>query len=190
MKEHMRNLFLRQLSAWSLSILVLASGCTSQEKQQQNQAQSTEAQSLASPTPTPTPNSMLNVFYAQPDGIHLGRWPVALGTAHDLESVAYVAVATALAGPPLDVRAIRFPKGTKLRSLHVVDGTATLDLSPEIRATPAGGFAEAGEFKALVWTLTDIPGIQHVRIKIAGAVVPTLPGGHFELDEPLSRADW
>ena len=49
---------------------------------------------------------------------------------------------------------------------------------------------EGGEFKALVWTLTSLPGIDAVAVTVAGKKIATLPGGSFELDEPLRRSDW
>jgi spore germination protein GerM len=32
-----------------------------------------------------------------------------------------------------------------------------------------------------------LPGVDAVQVKIDGARVPTLPGGHLELDDPLTR---
>jgi spore germination protein GerM len=90
-------------------------------------------------------------------------------------------------GPPPDVSAVRFPTGTIARSAHVSGSTATVDLAGAIASAQSGSFAESGEFKALVWTLTSLPGVDAVQVKIDGARVPTLPGGHLELDDPLTR---
>jgi spore germination protein GerM len=68
--------------------------------------------------------------------------------------------------------------------------TAIVDLGGALAKPTAGSFAESAEFKALVWTLTALPGIGSVQVKLDGIRVPTLPGGHFELDEPLSRASF
>jgi spore germination protein GerM len=138
----------------------------------------------------PTANAGLKIFYVHPNGDVLTPYRVAEGNATDSESLAYLATVSVLNGPPAGVSAIRFPLGTTARSVHVEDSTATVDLSKNIEQTAPGGVSEAGEFKALVWTLTDIPGITRVRIRVDGSIVPTLPGGHFELDEPLSRKDW
>ena len=53
-----------------------------------------------------------------------------------------------------------------------------------------GSFAETGEFKALVWTLTGLPGVSAVQIEVDGAKVATLPGGHLELEQPLARSSF
>jgi spore germination protein GerM len=132
----------------------------------------------------------ITVYYCKTDGETLVPWKVTLGPARDRKSVAFYAAAQALAGPEPGVEAIRFPAGTIARSVSVDGSTVTVDLSKDAASQPGGSFAESGEFKALVWTLTDLPGISNVRVRIAGATVATLPGGHLELDEPLARANW
>jgi spore germination protein GerM len=74
--------------------------------------------------------------------------------------------------------------------VHVDGSTASVDLGGAVAANGGGSFAESGEFKALVWTLTSLPGVDAVQVKIDGTRVPTLPGGHLELDEPLTRQSW
>jgi spore germination protein GerM len=39
----------------------------------------------------------------------------------------------------------------------------------------------------LTYTVTSVGGIARVQVTIAGRKVPTLPGGEFEIDEPLTR---
>jgi spore germination protein GerM len=127
------------------------------------------------------------VYYTKADGSALVPWTVSLGPARDRNSVALYAAVQAIAGPPDGVDAIRFPSGTHVLSA-VVDGTtADVDLSPEAGAHVEGSFNETAEFKALVYTLTALPGVSAVRVRVGGDRVATLPGGHFELDEPLTR---
>ncbi len=133
----------------------------------------------------------VGVYYSKLDGESLGTWQVSLNpSARDPASVAFYATAQAVAGPPPDTQAVRFPSGTVVRSVHVSGSTATVDLGGAIVNPQGGSFAESGEFKALVWTLTALPGIDAVQVKVGGALVPTLPGGHLELDEPLTRKSW
>jgi spore germination protein GerM len=141
------------------------------------------------PTPPPAGNA-ISVYYAKLDGATLVPWRVSLGPARDRKSVAFYAATQALAGPPSGVEAVRFPAGTLARAVDVDGSTVTVDLSDAITATPPGSFAESAEFKALVWTLTALPGIDSVAIRVAGRKLPTLPGGHLELDEPLKRSDF
>src|SRR5262249_4200032 len=113
-----------------------------------------------------------------------------LGPARDRKSVVFYAATQAIAGPPQDVEAIRFPSGTHVLSVELDGKTATVDLSPEVKNVGGGSLDEGGMFKSLVWTLTALPGIDSVGIRVAGAQVATLPGGHLELDEPLNRSSW
>jgi spore germination protein GerM len=133
------------------------------------------------------------VYYTKTDGRTEVPWRVTLGPARDPKSVAFYAAAQALAGPSADVEAIRFPAGTHVRSVEINGSVVDVDLSNEVEKSAEGGLSETAEFKSLVWTLTDpktLPGINAVRIRVDGTRVATLPGGHFELDEPLSRTSF
>ncbi len=128
------------------------------------------------------------IYFVKPGSDTLGTWSVSLSPkATDKESVAFYATAQVLAGPPAETPAVRFPPGTIARSVHVAGTTATVDLGGAVAAPQSGSYGESGEFKALVWTLTSLSGISAVQIEVDGARVPTLPGGHLELDEPLTR---
>jgi hypothetical protein len=131
------------------------------------------------------------VYYTKADGTTVVPWTISLGSARDRKSIAFYAASQALAGPPADIDAVRFPAGTHVLDIDVQGATVDVDISKEIDASAEGGYAETAEFKALVWTLTDpatLPGVTSVRVRIDGQRVATMPGGHFELDEPLSRA--
>lgn len=132
----------------------------------------------------------VTVYYTAVDGKTEVPYKVSLGPARDRKSVAFYAATQALAGPAADVEAIRFPAGTHLLNLDLSGDTATVDLSPEINKYQGGSFDEGAMFKALVWTLTAQPGIKEVAVRIDGSKVATLPRGHLELDEPLSRSAW
>ena len=110
--------------------------------------------------------------------------------AEHLSNTVLYAATQAVAGPASDVAAIRFPDGTHVLSATVNDSTATVDLSKEIENQTSDVSGESGEFKALVWTLTALPGIDRVAVRVEGQKLSTLPGGHLELDEPLRRSDW
>ncbi len=136
------------------------------------------------------PSGSIAVYYVKTDARSLARWSVSLGSARDLASVALYAAVQAVAGPAPGVDAIRFPAGTIVRSVRVAKSTATVDLGGNVANAGGGSLTEDGEFKALVWTLTALPGITSVQVLVDGLHVPTLPGGHFELDQPLTRQDW
>jgi spore germination protein GerM len=137
------------------------------------------------------------VYFTKLDGTSLGDVRVSMRppvpgesfTEHRHNEALYAAV-EAVAGPPNEINAIRFPAGTRVQSVTVDGSTATVDLSKDVEQQPGGSFGENGEFKALVYTVTGIPGIDAVQITVDGSRVETLPGGHLELDQPLHRSDW
>ncbi|MEA2688505.1 MAG: hypothetical protein QOJ39_317 [Candidatus Eremiobacteraeota bacterium] len=141
----------------------------------------------------------ITVYYAKADGTTLVPWQVTLNAqrrersdpALDRRSSVFYAATQCVAGPPPGTEAVRFPAGTHVLAADVQGSTADVDISKEVASSAEGGFAESAEFKALVWTLTQPKfGITSVNVRIAGARVATLPGGHLELDEPLSRSSF
>jgi spore germination protein GerM len=135
--------------------------------------------------------SAISVYYAKTDGTTLVPWRVTLGPARDRKSVAFYAATQCVAGPPPGTDAIRFPEGTRVRGVTVDGSTVDVDLSHEVNASAPGGFSESAEFRSLVWTLTQPAlGFSAVQVTVDGAKVATLPGGHLELDEPLSRSSF
>jgi spore germination protein GerM len=93
-----------------------------------------------------------------------------------------------LAGPAnTHSNVVLFPAGTKA-AVSVAAGAVTIDLSGPLAKQFRGGASdEVALFKSLTYTATSVAGVQSVQIRIAGRVVPTLPGGEFEIDEPLTR---
>ena len=139
----------------------------------------------------------LTVYYTKLDGKTLGNLSVSLrppqpgeSAAEHLRNVALYAAVQAVAGPPGGVQAIRFPPGTRVAGVNVNGTTATVDLTKEVEQQAGGTFGENGEFKALVYTVTGVRGIDAVSVTVDGQTLPTLPGGHIELDEPLHRSDF
>jgi len=141
--------------------------------------------------------SQLPISYTKIDGKTEASWPVSMrppqpgeSAAEHLHNAALYAAVSAVAGPPADVEAVRFPLGTRVNSVSVNDSTVTVDLSGEVAKGVGGTFGENGEFKSLVYTLTALPGIDAVQVTVEGRKLATLPGGNVELDQPLRRSDF
>ncbi len=137
------------------------------------------------------------VYYTKLDGNSLGDVRVSLrpplpgeSTAEHLHNAVLYAAVQAVAGPPNGIPAIRFPPGTRVLSVAANGSTATVDLSKDVERQAGGTFGENGQFKALVYTVTGIRGIDAVQVTVEGARLETLPGGHIELDQPLHRSDF
>ncbi|MDO8585740.1 MAG: GerMN domain-containing protein [Armatimonadota bacterium] len=78
------------------------------------------------------------------------------------------------------------PRGTRVLSLNVDRGLATLDLSREfVNNFHGGSRQESLTVEAILRTLTQFREITRVRILVEGRSVDTL-GGHLVLSEPLS----
>jgi spore germination protein GerM len=144
-----------------------------------------------------TNGETIAIYYTKLDGKTLGEVRVSMrprqageSAAEHLHNTVLYAAVQAVAGPPNETEAIRFPPGTSVQGVAVAGNTATVDLSKTVESQTGGSFGENGEFKGLVYTVTGIPGIDAVAITVDGAHLETLPGGHLELDEPLHRSDW
>lgn len=145
----------------------------------------------------PSLGNHITVYYTKIDGTSEIPWQVTIrppergesAAAYEQYAVTYAAT-QAIAGPPSSVQAVRFPPGTHVLSANVTGSTATINLSKEVENQVGGTFGENGEFKSLVWSVTSLPGIEAVAVRIDGKRLDTLPGGHLELDQPLHRSDW
>lgn len=143
------------------------------------------------------PPNRITVYYTKPDGASEIPWTISVRPQQNGENAAQrqqylvlYAASQAVAGPAPQVAALRFPAGTHVVAASVDGTTANVDLSADIAGGQRGAMNEGGEFKALVWTLTSLPGVDAVQVTVAGKKIATLPGGSFELDEPLRRSDW
>ncbi|MDQ2872171.1 MAG: GerMN domain-containing protein [Candidatus Eremiobacteraeota bacterium] len=140
--------------------------------------------------------NQLTMYYTKIDGKSEIPWTVSMrplqpgeGAAEHLHNAVLYAATQAVAGPASTIDAVRFPPGTQVLSVDVTGSTATVNLSKAVAAQPST-FGEEGEFKSLVWTLTALPAINAVAIRVEGQKLLTLPGGHLELDQPLRRSDF
>jgi len=78
------------------------------------------------------------------------------------------------------------PKGTRLRSLRIVDGVAYVDFSSELVSSHWGGSrSEEITIYSIVNTLAELPEVERVQILVEGAWPVTI-AGHVILDAPVS----
>ncbi len=97
------------------------------------------------------------------------------------------ALAALLTGPSEPAHARIVPEGTELRSVKVTDGTAVVDLSKDFVDRFSGGSDPAAlAVYSIVNTLTELPGVEQVKLLIDGQ-----PGGDFagviDLNQPLKK---
>jgi D-alanyl-D-alanine carboxypeptidase len=101
------------------------------------------------------------------------------------------ALRSLLAGPTAAEResglSSAIPAGTRLLSLDVAGGTATVDLS-EAFGSGGGSLSMAGRLAQVTYTLTRFPEVERVVYRLAGEPLETLGGEGLIVDGPQSRA--
>lgn len=86
-----------------------------------------------------------------------------------------------------DLFPANIPKGAKLLSVEVKDGTAYVDFSKELKTNHSGGSTgEAMTIYPIVSSLTALPNIDKVQFLIEGKKEEIL-AGHVTFDEPFKR---
>ncbi len=81
------------------------------------------------------------------------------------------------------------PAGTRLRGLSIKNGVATVDLTREF-ASGGGSSSMHLRLGQVVYTLTEFPTVDEVRLWLDGAPVKALGGEGLLIPGPLSRAEW
>ncbi len=81
------------------------------------------------------------------------------------------------------------PDGTKLRQVHMQNGTVIADFSKELEEYGGGAARVQGLLAQIVFTLTDVSGAQKVQILVDGRTEAALGGEGYIIDKPLTRKD-
>lgn len=112
--------------------------------------------------------------------------PVTVGIKANQEP-AQAALKALLAGPPQGSGLLApIQPDTRLLSLKVKNGLATVDLSRQALAYGGGSANELFLVNSVLFTLTDVPGIEKVQLLFGGQRVEVLPEG-TDVGQPLSR---
>ncbi len=100
-----------------------------------------------------------------------------------------LAVLELLKGPQDEHLRKTLPPEAELLSVKVEDRVAILDFSKEFQTKHWGGSAgETMTIDSLVYTLTEIEGIDKVQVLIEGKVIESL-AGHYTWSEPFSKSN-
>lgn len=83
----------------------------------------------------------------------------------------------------------QIPPAVKLRGVRVKGGVAIIDLSRELEDYGGGSARVEGLVAQLVYTATELPGIDRAWLWIEGQRDVVLGGEGLVLDHPLSRRD-
>jgi len=103
------------------------------------------------------------------------------------------AIGELLAGPSPDEKlegiTTQLPAGTRVLRLRVKDQVAIIDFNRKLEAYGGGSARLEGMIAQIVYTATEIPGIEKVWIWMEGEKELVLGGEGLVLDKPLSRRD-
>ena len=148
----------------------------------------------ATATPAPGGTSIVRAYFV------LGGEPGSVGLVPVLRevpqttAVAKAAMNALLAGPTTAESGERtvttaIPEGTRLLSVSIKNGVATVDLSTEF---DSGGGTASMQYRLaqVVYTLTQFSTVRSVIFEIEGATVTVIGGEGVTLDGPQARADY
>ena len=136
----------------------------------------------------PTPHE-ITIYYCKAGSNDLVRVPFTVDPKLSGTMLASYAVNQLIAGPPEGGDAVVLFPHVTFATVSLQGTTAVVNLTGAIeRFFQRGGGDEVGIFKSLTYTLTALPGVNRVQVLVGGQTVAALPGGQFELDEPLTRA--
>jgi germination protein M len=148
----------------------------------------------ASPTPSTTPigSVRVNVYFIRHVGTH--EYIVcARRYAPATVAMGKLAITALLAGPDASEKKAGFvslvPAGTKLRSLKIAGGIATVDLNAAYESG-GGTLSMTGRLAQVVYTLTQFPTVKGVAFKVNGTKVAVFGGEGIEIGTPQKRSDY
>jgi spore germination protein GerM len=153
------------------------------------EAGSSQIATQTRPAATTAPSLVAKVFFVKGEQFAARVRAVPPGKA-----AAAVAMESLLAGPTVSERAAgidtTLPKGTKLTSLSIKEGTAMVELS-RVRAASTAFDVSLRPARAaqVVYTLTAIPGVKQVLIKVNGLERARFIGTKLALKGPLDTLD-
>lgn len=81
------------------------------------------------------------------------------------------------------------PEGTRLLDAEISDGVASVDLSHEFE-TGGGSLSMMGRVAQIVYTATNLEGIDAVTFLLDGVPLDVLGGEGLIIDEPQTRSAW
>jgi spore germination protein GerM len=136
----------------------------------------------------PPPTPQITVYFCRAGTDTLVPSPFSANPALQGEKLEAALVGQLIAGPAdSQDSVVLFPAGTQA-TVSAAGDVVTVNFTGELAKKFHGGASdEVALFKSLTYTVTSVPGMTSVQILIDGRKRPTLPGGEFEIDEPLTR---
>lgn len=140
------------------------------------------------------PEDAVTVYLQDPKG-YLAPMTLRIGSKEELESI-HATAETALTWLTADkIRSEQLPEGfsavlpenakVETVKLDAETGTAAIDFAAPLPDLPAA--KERKMLEAIVWSITEIPGIDKVKLTVSGKPIRSLPASGMPVDEVLTR---
>lgn len=146
---------------------------------------------MPAPTTSPAPTTTVRIYLFQPDpaGGDAHLVPV-LRTVSGTRAVATAAVRELLAGPASDEPGLltMIPAGSRLLGIAIDGTTATVDLTG-VFESGGGSASMLGRLAQLVYTVTQFPSVDTVRLRLDGQAVDSIGGEGVIVGTGLGRTD-
>ncbi|OGC21485.1 hypothetical protein A2291_03845 [candidate division WOR-1 bacterium RIFOXYB2_FULL_42_35] len=126
----------------------------------------------------------INIYFVKGDSLIAVERPLLVTEAPLNE-----AIRSLLAGPEQEGLSTLIPKGTKALSIKQKDHLAIINFNNKLEEYGGGSARVQGMVAQIVYTATDIPGIDKVQLLINGKEQVVLGGEGFIIDKPLSRKE-
>jgi hypothetical protein len=151
----------------------------------------TSAGPTPAPSASPTATTTLRVYLFAPDpaGGDAKLVPV-LRTVLATRAVATAAVRELLAGPAFDERGLltMIPAGSRLLGITIDGSVATVDLTGAFESG-GGSMSMFGRLAQLIYTVTQFPTVDAVRLRLDGRPVESIGGEGVIVGAGLGRTD-
>lgn len=147
----------------------------------------TQAPPPAPEQPKPAATQEVNLYFSDEQAMYLVAEKRSIQAQADQRQLATAVVNELIAGPQQARLHPTMPQGSRLISLEIGGGLATVNLNQDFQSKHSGGSTgEMMTIYSLVNSLTDLQGIQQVQLLVEGKKLETLKG-HLEISQPLTR---
>jgi germination protein M len=195
--RHMRALM--KLLAVFAALALVAGACGNDDETDPGDTTEPETTTTTEPSDTTEPETTtttedeaettaVSVYFLDGENLKVG-----FVRQVEVPGVAAGALEELLAGPNSDDDGLgltsAIPDGTELLGVNIVDTLATVDLSSEFESG-GGTLSMNARLAQVVYTVTQFPSVELVRIHLDGEPADALGGEGLMIDRELTRADF
>lgn len=139
----------------------------------------------------PSVEKTVQIYWLKTTGNHIEpvASPITIKGANKPSELLENAFNSLLAGPNDPAFVSTIPKGTKLRSVKILDDGVHVDLSQEF-TSGGGSTSMSGRLAQVLYTASSLNPDAKIWINVEGQKLSTLGGEGLEVDQPLTRKNF